>query len=146
MQSSPSFFFFLSSFIHARFQHENVKLFGNLLPCRAFTERSHIKLSSARMFDAASLVEHMPHSVSGRLCLYGCLFFYRAVTLAIGRKGWSGTAAVQPSVSIMTCMTWPKNTRSAKKYQQCSSARTTVFCLMLLYVHFRSVSQKTSIL
>lgn len=61
-------------FFHARFQHENVKLFGNLLPCRAFTERSHIELSSARMFDAASLVEHMPHSVLGRLCLCGGLF------------------------------------------------------------------------
>lgn len=60
---APLVFVFL---FHARFQHENVKLFGNLLPRRAFMERSLIELSSARMFDAASLVEHMPHSVLGR--------------------------------------------------------------------------------
>lgn len=37
-------------------------------------ERSHIELSSARMFDATSLVKHMPHCVLGRLCLCGGLF------------------------------------------------------------------------
>lgn len=85
-------------------------------------ERSHIELSSARMFDAASLVEHMPHSVLGRLCLCGGLF-HRAATLAMGRKGWSGTAAVWPSVSIMTCMTWPK-TQGQQKHTN-NAARLT---------------------
>lgn len=70
----PSFFFFFC----ARFQHENVKLFGNLLPRRAVTQRSHIELSSATMFDAASLVEHMPHSVLGRMLFvwWPCFFFF----------------------------------------------------------------------
>lgn len=58
---------FMSLFFRARFQHENAKLFGNLLPRRAIIQRSHIELSSARMFDAASIVEHMPHSVLVRL-------------------------------------------------------------------------------
>lgn len=64
------------------------------------------------MFDAASLVEHMPHCVLGRLCLCGGLF-HRVV--ATRRKGRSGTAAVQPSVSIMACMTWPKAQGKQKK-------------------------------
>lgn len=65
MQSSTMFY--ASFFFHAGFQHENAKLFGNLLPRRAIIQRSHIELSSARMFDAASIVEHMPHSVLVRL-------------------------------------------------------------------------------
>lgn len=68
MQSSTAFnvvVFFSPP--HARFQHENAKLFGNLLPGGAFMQGSHIELSSARMFDAASVVEHMPHSVLVRL-------------------------------------------------------------------------------
>lgn len=40
-------------------------------------------------------------------------------SLAMGRKGWSGTAAVQPSVSHMTCMTWLKTQGKQKTYQQC---------------------------
>lgn len=101
-------------------------------------ERSHIELSSARMFDAASLVEHMPHSVLGRLCLCGGLF-HRAATLAMGRKGWSGTAAVWPSVSIMTCMTWPKtqgqqkHTNNAARltdYTSCQCMCITGLCLI----------------
>lgn len=58
---------FMPLCFRARFQHKNAKLFGNLLPRRAITQRSHIELSSARMFDAASIVEHMPHSVLVRL-------------------------------------------------------------------------------
>lgn len=45
----------------------NVKLFGNISPRGALTERSRVELSSARMFDAASVVEHMPLCVSARL-------------------------------------------------------------------------------
>lgn len=99
--------FFFVLYFNARFQHENVKLFGNLLPCRAFIERSAVELSSARMFDATSLAEHMPHSVLGRL-RGGFFSRLKPASLAIGRKGWSRTAAVQSFVSIMTCMTWPK--------------------------------------
>lgn len=130
MQSSS---IFSPLFLCARFQHENVKLFGNILPRRAFTERSHIELSSARMFDAASLVEHMPHCVLGRLCLCGGLF-HRVV--ATRRKGRSGTAAVQPSVSITACMTWPKAQGKQKKQtkkphtptMQCNTDLTNLPC------------------
>lgn len=119
MQSSS---IFSPLFLCARFQHENVKLFGNILPRRAFTERSHIELSSARMFDAASLVEHMPHCVLGRLCLCGGLF-HRVV--ATRRKGRSGTAAVQPSVSIVACMIWPKAQGKQKKIKNKKPHTTT---------------------
>lgn len=69
MQSSTVFNVccFFSSPPRAGFQHENAKLFGNLLPGGPFMQGSHIELSSARMFDAASVVEHMPHSVLVRL-------------------------------------------------------------------------------
>lgn len=53
------YFFFFS----ARFQRENVKLFGNISPRGAFTEQSCIQLSSARTSAASSIVEHMPLSV-----------------------------------------------------------------------------------
>lgn len=100
---------------HARFQHENEKLFGNLLPHRVIIERSNIELSSARIFDAASFVEHMPHSVLGRLFVWCVVFFPKAAALAMGSKGWSGTTAVQSSASIMTCMTGPKTQGQLKQ-------------------------------
>lgn len=53
---------------------KKVKLFGNILPCRAVMEISHVELSYATMFDAVSLVEHMPH------CVLGTLFVWRPFT------------------------------------------------------------------
>ena len=58
-------------------------------------------------------------------------FFHRAATLAMGRKGRSGTASVRPSVSIMTCMTWPK---AQGKQKQTNNAALLRCSLMLLYV------------
>lgn len=49
-------------------------------------EGSHKELSSARMFDVTSLVEHMPHSVSGRLCLCGG-FFPQSCSSSHGEEG-----------------------------------------------------------
>lgn len=96
---------FFVLYFNARFQHENVKLFGNLLPCRAFIERSPVELSSARMFDATSLVEHMPHSVLGRL--RGGFFFSQSCGSGHREEGLVRDSSC-PVVSIMTCMTWPK--------------------------------------
>lgn len=56
------------------------------MPPRAFMERSHIELRSARMHDCASLVEHMPHSVLEKACLRGGVF-QRTAKLALWRKG-----------------------------------------------------------
>lgn len=87
MQSSTAFnvcFCFFSP-PHARFQHEKAKLFGNLLPGGAFMQGSHIELSSARMFDAASVVEHMPHSVLVRLFAHKVFFSPLSQSCCSGR-------------------------------------------------------------
>lgn len=114
----PYVFFVL--FFHARFQHENVKLFGNLLPCRAFIERSHIELSSARMFDATSLVEHMPHSVLGRLFAWWLFFFFffpQSCSSGHGEEGLVRDSSCPVLCEHYDMYDLAKNTRSAKTYK-----------------------------
>lgn len=77
---------------HARFQHENAKWFGNLLPAGAFTQGSRIELSSARMFDAASVLEHMPHSVLVRLFAHEVFFFFLPPLSKLLLWPWGGRA------------------------------------------------------